>query len=635
AGPWLKQIGALLGPQTAKHGGPIAFVEGHDLAIEAEPPPAPVTTISATDPAALARSRSAVASARGALLWTDVEDALYPVGWEPVAASLLHSGAVDLSGNERSSVAALRRNAALLRNWEPVLPQLRPVTLPKPAEGILPRSLRAVELISPSASAVSLVNRGATPFQSDLRVIEPASKRVLVIPGVTVPPGESLWLPLSVALGPNGLCRECSAFSGSERVVYATAELLTIEFENGILAMEFAAPQAGEVILQLEREPVGPLLAAGKPTKFDWDEKTLRARLPVPAGKAPGNRVRIGLAIEAPETSAFFSDAKRLVIGQKNALSTIYSSAEVASRSRLRVPEGYVATPSPKSPNEIDYAVAVPPDALHGDWASLALEVDGIALGRARLQLFRPVSIRLAQALELHFGQQTLPVDPPVITVDTRAGTNLELIIRNNSPQIQNYRIEASGEGVEFSPGKTEIAVAAMEERRVSLRAFAEEGAAGLRDWHVHVSGGAELELPFRAILLPRNGVVAWTADLDGGGSPEWILESQRLRAIFSSKDGGRWMEFVWKDTNTNFLSIEGGLAQPGAVEIQANGNSLSFKGSGWTRTVSLAGDALTIEQNSPLPAESIAAQKIGNLRLSIDRQSPSKITYKIEQSNP
>ncbi|MBV9507318.1 MAG: beta-galactosidase, partial [Acidobacteriia bacterium] len=33
AGPWLKQIGALLGPQTAKHGGPIAFVEGHDLAI--------------------------------------------------------------------------------------------------------------------------------------------------------------------------------------------------------------------------------------------------------------------------------------------------------------------------------------------------------------------------------------------------------------------------------------------------------------------------------------------------------------------------------------------------------------------------------------------------------------------------
>jgi hypothetical protein len=143
-------------------------------------------------------------------------------------------------------------------------------------------------MVSGAASAISLANRGAESFRDDLRVYEPASKRTLVIPGVVVPPGESLWLPLTVSIGPGGLCRECSHFAPSEHIVYATAELLAIEYENGILAMEFAAPQAGEAILQLARQPVGPFLAAGKPATFDWDDKALRARLPIPAGAGPG-----------------------------------------------------------------------------------------------------------------------------------------------------------------------------------------------------------------------------------------------------------------------------------------------------------------------------------------------------------
>ena len=63
--------------------------------------------------------------------------------------------------------------------------------------------------------------------------------------------------------------------------------------------MEFAAPEAGEVILQLTRRPTGPFLAAGKPTDFDWDEPHMRARLKIPAGTQQGSRVRIGIAIEA------------------------------------------------------------------------------------------------------------------------------------------------------------------------------------------------------------------------------------------------------------------------------------------------------------------------------------------------
>jgi glycosyl hydrolase family 35 len=629
---WLKALDDLLATQTAAHGGPILFVEGRGLSVGAAAPPSPVRTVSATDPAALLQSREAMASGRGALLWTDVEDSLYPAGWEGAPGSLLRHGAVGLSGDERPAGAALRRDAALLRSWSALLPLLQPLAMPKPAVGKLPDGVTAVELTSPSASAVSVTNNSAQPFHDELHVFETALKRTVTIPSVTVPAGESLWLPVSVALGQNGLCRECSNFSNAEHIIYATAELLGIEYENGILAMEFAAPEGGEVILQLEHQPVGPFLAGGKPSKFDWDDKAFRARLNIPANKTGDHRVRIGIAIEEPETSAFLNEAHRLVIGQKNTIATTYSSPSVAARSRLRLPEGYTAAARTRSPNEIEYDISVPPDAVHGDFANIALEADGVLLGRARLQLFRPVSIRMMDAMQLHIGQQTeMTPDPPVVFVEPKGSTNLEVSLRNNWPGIQTFRLEAAGEGLDFFPPKTEISIAAMDERRYSLRIFAQPGVTGLRDWHLKVAGGTAMDLPMRVLLLPRGRTVVWTADLDGDGSPEWVLESQRVRAVFSSRDGGRWMEFTWKDTNTNFLPEQGAFATEGAVEIHPAGEGLEIAGKGWKRTIRLTDSTLTVEQTPSLAADGLAPMAEGNVHLSMRRQGATQAIYTLQ----
>jgi hypothetical protein len=627
---WLRQLEALLATQTASHGGPVAYVEGRALAIDAAAPPASVTVVSAIDPAALARSRDAIATASsGALLWTDVEDALYPAGWAADPASLLRRGAVGMSAGDRPAASALLRNAALLRNWAPLHAGLHGVAMPKPAGGKLPAGVTASELVSSTASAISITNRGKQLFHDDVRVAEPASQRTLVVPGVSVPPGESLWLPLDASLGPMGLCRECSQFSGVEHIVYATAELVAIEYENGILAMEFAAPVAGEAVLQLARKPVGPYLAAGRPTDFDWDEKAMRARFPIPANPAGGSRVRVGIAMEEPETAAFFNEARRLIIGQKNVVSTAYSSAAVAARSRVRLPAGFTAVPTTKSPNEIDYEIGTPAEALHGDYANLALEADGVALGRARLQLFRPVSISLPEALRLHFGNDTeLTADPPTALIEPKNGGDLELSIRNNSPGIQNYSLEFSGDGLEFFPAKVEVTVGAVDERRVPLRIFAKEGVEGLREWRLKVTGGATEELPLRVLLLPRGRTVAWSADLDGDGSPEWVLETPKARAVFSAQDGGRWMEFVWKDTSANFLPAQGALAAAGPVEVRAVGDSLEFTGRGWKRTVRLTDATLTMEQTTLLPADGLTAERRGNVDFQIAHPVPGQAVY-------
>ncbi|MEO7649495.1 MAG: hypothetical protein ABIZ80_03440, partial [Bryobacteraceae bacterium] len=450
-----KQAAGALLPMLEVHGGPVAFVEGA-LGLDAPIPSGPVFRLSATDSGALERSRRLLAGARGSLIWQQVEDTLGPD---------LRRGVVSFSGDERPGASALRRDAALLKHWSRILPELR---TQRNIKGKIP----AVQLTSKRSngpSAVSVSNTGAAELRGELRVFDPAVRRELIVPSITVPAGETLWLPVNLPLTSGGLCDECTAFAPPDRVVYATAELHSIEFENGILAFEFAAPAAGEIVVRLSSKPRGPLLAGGRPMDFDWDEKNLVARLPVPAGKGAMHHMRIGLAIAPPDSSAFFGSPTRLVLGRANTVSTSYSSEELATRSRLLAPPGYRLKPVTKSPLEIDYEVSVPPDATHGEFVPFALEADGVRLGRARLQVFRPASLRIRESAALRFGADvSLPLEYAVVSFDPRAGRNFSIVIRNNYPSIQNYVIEASGAGLTFSPARTEITVAAAAERDVS-----------------------------------------------------------------------------------------------------------------------------------------------------------------------
>jgi hypothetical protein len=301
----------------------------------------------------------------------------------------------------------------------------------------------------------------------------------------------------------------------------------------------------------------------------------------------------------------------------------------LATRSRLRLPEGYTATSTARPEGGIDYEIAVPADAVHGDFANLALEADGLLLGRVRLQLFRPATIHIAEAIRIHFGPHTeLEPDPPTAVVEPKGGSNLEVVIRNNWPIIQTFRLEAAGEGLDFFPPKEEISIGAMDERRYLLRAIAAQGVTGLREWHLKVTGGASADMPMRVVLLPRGRTVIWSADLDGDGAPEWIVESQKVRAVFSSQDAGRWMEFTSKETGANFLPEQGAFAAVGAVEVRAAGDKLEIAGKGWKRTIGLSDATLTIEQTSSLPADGLTAQKQGNIALSIEHPAATRAVY-------
>lgn len=621
-----------LTPQLARHGGPIAFVEGAPAGSEAPRPPAPVV-LAATDPQALARSRLALAAGRTALLWTDVEDSLYPV---------YRAGAVSLSGDERPGAASLRRSAYLLRYWAALIPSMRSQRAVRPASGKLPPQVTALQLSSPGpdgSSAVALVNQSAKPFSQPLRVYDPRQKTSFILPPVGVAAGQAFWLPVSVPLSYGGLCRDCTGFARRDRLVYATAELQSVEYENGIVAMEFAAPTGGEAVLELSAQPTGPYLAAGSPAEFEWDPKLMHARLRVPPGKGPASRVRIGLAIEPPEHTAFFVNPTRLVMGRKNIISTSYSSPELAGRSRLLAPAGYGLKAQTKSATEIDYQVTVPDTALHGEFVELALEADGVRLGRARVQIFRPVSIRVREVAALHFGATELRIDPPLVAFDPRSGRAIDIVVRNNAPSIETFTVAASGDGLEFVPSGTEMAIGAIAERSFSPRVFGPDLSSGIYNAAVRLGKAATVLQPLRFVAIRRGEALAYSLDLDGDDSPEFVLENQRIRAVFSARAGGRWVEFVWKETGANMLPEAGAFQAANPVQCRLDNRgqeaSLEIAGAGWRRIVRVTGGAsqVSVEQDTALPEETLSERKTGQVILRISRSAPNRAVYALERT--
>lgn len=534
-----------LQPQTRAHGGPLT-----------ELPSGPTSRISALSPDALLRSRRLLASATPMILWTDVEDTLGPTGF--------HAGAVSFGGQETPATTALRRSALLSKYWGSVLPSMHQrlgAGLRVPVPGISVQQFVAAN----GTSFIQAVNNSPKTWTGDLRAFHPTLKHSVFLTGVTVPPHDSLWLPVDLPLTAGPLCKDCTAFATVDRLVYATAELTDMEYENGILAMEFSAPSDGSVVLQISHEPSGPLVAGGKPSSFDWDEATKKVRLPIPAGKGPGSHVRIGLALDAPDATAFFDSVHVLLIGETNNLTAQYSSEAIKQRSRLIAPPELRITqdpgpdPSPANdPLKGIFHIAVPASIIHGDRTELAFEADGSRMSHVNPEYMHPVQLRFPDALSVQVGTHSaLPLSPAAIPVNQRAGRDITIAIRNNAPEIRSFHVELKAEGLEFSPEKLDVTIGVSASRDVSFRVFATGASAGIHAGEARVTGAAEASAGVRFVVIPPLGSVAWAAD---GFS---FFESAKTRASFMP---GRWLEYVNKDNSQNAVPAGGVTFNTGAL---------------------------------------------------------------------
>jgi hypothetical protein len=547
-----------LQPLAKSHGGPLT-----------EELPGAIR-ISAMMPRALDNERKLLTGGTQAIIWTEVFETL---GLDTPAPSY-HPGAISLAGAEGAGSALIRREARLARFWGSALsalPESPGARLSVPVESV---SVRQYIAEKAGLSVASVTNDSTDSWKGELRVMYPAMQRPIILPDVAVAPHDVLWLPVNVPLSAGPLCLGCTGFAPPDHLIYATAELTDMEYENGVLALEFIAASPGEAILQLSHEPAGPLVAAGRPTVFDWDPKTQRARLPIPAGNAKNGRVRIALAMDAPPATAFFQSAPVLLIGETNPLTAEFAPPAVAARSRLRTTSGLsvsqeqpAAPPASqvlteeekKKPVVVTYKVAVSGAAIAGDTAQLAIEADGAQLSHAEARLLPAASFSFEDAVSVRVTASSfVPLAPSTIPVNQRSGREIVVTLHNNAPEIRTFDVEFSVPGLEFSPNKLSVSVGASVARDVSFRIFSSSAAPGVHEGAIRLSGAAAVTEPVRFVVLPPTGTVAWSAE---GFS---ILESTKTRASFLA---GQWLELIDKDSGADSQPAGGTAFHGGPVE--------------------------------------------------------------------
>ncbi len=575
-------------------------------------PPDKVTVVSATDPKALLLAHQGMARGDAALIWTDVEDVLSPA---------LRRGVVTPAGNESAGAHLLRRETAMLRTWGRMLPSLKPRRL-------RPSRLGAVQLANAEGwSLVRVANSTAGSIGEVLRAAGSAAGGWVQIP-VQVPAGESMWLPVNIPLRNSGVCEDCQGMAAKDRIVYATAELHTVEWENGVLSFEFYAPVASKLVLQLSERPAGPLIARGHPADFEWDAATSTAGLNIPSGEGPQRKVRIGIAIKAPEQSAFFGEKPRLLLGHANRVVVNASSQDLAGRLRLLAPPDWSVRQRSVDALTADFEVSPSARTAHGEFTTLTVEADGEHLAHARVQALDPATVRLRNPVTFHIVDRIAALDPPLVTFDPRAGRRLTLTVRNNHGEIRNFHLAYSSDGVEVTPNVVDVSVGPGMESEVAVR-LAGGVTPGPHEVRIAVSGAAALERRFFALPVRRGQAVAYRWDFDADGVADGVLETPSVRAVFSGSDG-RWMEFVWKPTDANALPEARVLeaASTGTIRIENSGTeaALIFEGS---RTIRMSGadGRLTIEQASPWRPPDLSKVS-GGLAILRDSGSPAGTSY-------
>jgi hypothetical protein len=535
--------------------------------------------------------------------------------------------AVSLAGESRPQASVFRRNGALLSSFGPLLAAMHPAgdvplrPVPRGGERSFPL-LRLAMLASDARgpALISALNFSETrPVDSDIQTADPRTGRPLVLRGLNLPPRQALLMPVNFPLPHPEICGDCSSFAPDERLVWATAELLSVSFENGVLAMEFAAPAEGELTLELAREPKGPLITGGHIRPFDWDEKTHRLHVRIPAGPAPEYRTRVGLAIDLPDSSVFLKTARRLVIGSTAKVTAVFSPPALARRSRLLAPPGWRIKADPPGkdalPGEIDYSVDVPAGAVAGDTVTLAVEADGKIVQTTTLTLAPFCTVRIEPEETLHLRpDERFAIRPYLAALHLPGQRAYRVLLRNNYDEIRNFEITASGEGLVFSPSHLEVSVGGGLERQITFYAVpaggsgqnpgaddfpgrgnsgSERSRTGLYRGNLEIRQGSQKSnVPLALAVIAPGESLAYEFDMDRDGSPELVLENRKLRAVFFPRQGGRSTEFLLKDEGINAFSIRGALDAGFPMEGRVLGpGRIELHGGGLTRIISLGGD--------------------------------------------
>jgi hypothetical protein len=403
----------------------------------------------------------------------------------------------------------------------------------------------------------------------------PAAESLLRLPRLTLPPRESLLLPVRVPLR-NPYWETAPGLETTDEIYYATAELSHVDYDGKSLRLEFTAPAEAEVALRLSARPTGARID-GTEAAIQEDGTRQLYVIRMPHGSAP-HFVRV-LEVDYPR------EGPRITIQAKG---TWITGETRAVRLRVENPnpaslEGdldFVAGSVYKAENpplsvhipgraarEFSFPIEIPTHAAENQSEELiaTLRETGSAVTwawKSQATIHHPFDYSLGptQSFPLREDQSIPIVHPLLTTVNLPGDAVVQLHVKNWLDHEQVVTLATESKDLNVTPASSQLVLPPGGETTVELRAPLTQGS-GVYRFGLRLHAGSYAVSDAVLIAALREGdAIAYKLDYDRDGFEDLILENRAVRCFLSPQAGGRSFAYVFKETNANVFDSVGGM---------------------------------------------------------------------------
>jgi hypothetical protein len=402
-----------------------------------------------------------------------------------------------------------------------------------------------------------------------------AREGTLRLPRLTLPPRESLMLPVRVPL--RAACAEMApGLEPDDEVYYATAELSRVSYDGAALRLEFTAPAEGEVALRLAGRPQRARID-GSDAAIQEDAQRRLYVVRIPKGDAPHFLRTIELIYPREGPRVVIDPRAPWIAGETRAvrmrvenprLTALEGNLDFVAGGLYRQdnPPLVVHIP-PQSSREFSFPVEIPRDAAEDQPVELVASFREKASAtvwswRSAVVIHHPFEYSLTpiEVFPLREDQAIPIVHPTFASLKLPGEARFQLHVRNWLEHEQIVTLSAEGENLDIAPGIVQLVIPTGGEVNVELRA-APTGGSGLYRFEIRLHAGAYEVREGVAIAAIREGeAVAYAFDYDRDGFDDIVLENANVRLFVSPHAGGRSFAYVLKETNANAFDSVGAM---------------------------------------------------------------------------
>jgi len=421
-----------------------------------------------------------------------------------------------------------------------------------------------------------------TPRTAEIVVTDPrnqdltaAPERSLRLPALTVPPRESLLLPIRVPLQ-DQYAENAPGLDATDEIYYATAEVSHVVYDGEKLKLELTVPTEGEVALRLSRRPAGAALD-GQVVSVQEDTQRHLYLVKVPRGPEP--HFLRSLEIAYPQDALRVKILPRLpwIAGETRAVRVRVENpgpAEFAgeldfvagSLYRAENPPLRVHVPA-RGAREFSFPVEIPgtfpPNEPVDLTATLrARNSSATWAWHSQATVHRPFDFSVGPVLTFPLREdvQVPIVHPTLMSLRLPGIATIVVRVKNWQDREQAVTVAASGDAVALDPPLAQLVLPAGGEKSLEIHAKPGTGSGRYRIKVELGSGTYRVDEAVDLAAISPGEAIAYVIDYDRDGFPDVILENAAVRLFVSPNAGGRAFAFVNKATGANAFNSVGGM---------------------------------------------------------------------------